>query len=385
MKILHTESSMHWGGQEFRTLLEHNYLNDHHHESWLICHPDSQLYRKAITTGAKNIIAMNLSRAYRLDIALRLLFICKFKKINIINSHSSKDSLLCLLSYLCRTPLVRSRQITNSIRKKFSYSYCCSHIIAAANAIKKILIDIGVDQQRITVIGEGVDLQEFHPKVDSAYLRKEFNIQSNDKVIINIGMIRVDKGQKYFLDAAINILKLRSDVKFILIGEATEASKPFERELVETINRHKIANHFIMAGYRNDIAEFIHLADFVVVASIGTEAQSRIVPQSFATSRTVVSTNVGGLTELVRNEINGLVIPPRDADAMSKAMMRLLNNIALKCDLESAAYTMAVHQLSFKQMMNKTITLYAEITKTHASTKMISFRSKSQVLIERNK
>jgi hypothetical protein len=52
-----------------------------------------------------------------------------------------------------------------------------------------------------------------------------------------------------------------------------------------------------MPGYRNDVAEFIHLSDLVVVASTSTEAQSR----SFATKRAVVCTNVGGLPELVKN------------------------------------------------------------------------------------
>lgn len=365
MKVLHTESSMHWGGQEFRTLLEHHYLNNHGHASWLACHPDSKLYQKALAMNTKNLIAVNPSKSWRLDVAVRLWLIVLLKKIDIINSHSAKDSSLCLPAYLLGTPLVRSRQITNAIRKKISYSHGCTHVLAAAEVIKAMLIGAGVNPQKITVIGEGVDLQEFHPKVDSDYLRKEFKIDSNDKVIINIGMIRADKGQKYFLDAAIRILKVRSDVKFFLIGEATEASKPFERELIDMIHEHRLADHFIMTGYRNDIAAFIHLSDFVVVASIGTEAQSRIVPQSFATARTVVTTDIGGLTELVSNEMNGLVVPPRDAEAMSKAMLKLLDNPSLKQNLENAAYQMAVTQLSFKLMMNKTIALYSQLISKH--------------------
>lgn len=365
MKILHTESSMHWGGQEFRTLLEHHYLNNHGHESWLACHPDSKLYQKAFAMGAKNLIAVNLSKAWRLDVAMRLWLIGQLQKIDVINSHSAKDSLLCLPAYLLGIPLVRSRQITNVIKKKFSYSHGCTHVLAAAEVIKSMLVSVGVNPHKITVIGEGVDLQEFHPSVNSDYLRKEFNLNPNDKVIINIGMIRADKGQKYFLDAAIRILKLRRDVKFFLIGEATEASKPFERALIEMIKEHQLSNHFVMTGYRNDIAAFIHLSDFVVVASIGTEAQSRIVPQSFATSRTVVTTDTGGLTELVSNEANGLVVPPRDAEAMSKAMLKLIDDQALKKNLENAAYRMAVEQLSFEQMMHKTIALYSQLISTH--------------------
>jgi glycosyltransferase involved in cell wall biosynthesis len=360
MKILHTESSMNWGGQEYRTLLEHEYLNNHGDESWLACHPESQLYQKAIARGSKNIIEINLTKAWRFDVAFRLLILCKFKRINIINSHSSKDSLLCILSYLFGSTLIRSRQITNPIKKKFSYSHCCTHVLATANVIKTMLITAGVDNQKITVIGEGVDLQEFNPNVKSEHLKKVFNIQASDKVIINIGMIRVDKGQKYFLDAATNILKSRSDVKFLIIGEATESSKSYERELAEIIKFHKIADNVIMTGYRDDIAALIHLSDFVVVASIGTEAQSRIVPQSFATSRTVVTTDTGGLTELVLNGVNGLVIPPRDAEAMSLAMQKLLENKKLKQNLEISAYKMAIEHLSFEEMMNKTKALYSK-------------------------
>jgi glycosyltransferase involved in cell wall biosynthesis len=352
---------MHWGGQEFRTLLEHQYLNSHGHESWLACHHKSQLYQRATSTGANNIIAINLSRSWRFDIAFRLLLICKFKKINIINSHSAKDSLLCVFAYLFGTPLIRSRQITNPIRKSFSYIHCCTHILASAKVIKTLLINAGVTPKKITVIGEGVNLQEFNPNVNSNYLRKEFNIQENDKVIINIGMIRADKGQKYFLDAAINILKTRADVKFFLIGQATESSKSFERELIETVNRSNIASHFIMTGYRNDIAAFISLSDFVVIASIGTEAQSRIVPQTFASKKTVVSTDTGGLTELVVDSINGLVVPAKNVEKMESAMLRLLNNQTLHDKLKDEAYKMAIDELSFEEMMNKTFKLYSQL------------------------
>jgi glycosyltransferase involved in cell wall biosynthesis len=353
---------MHWGGQEFRTLLEHNYLNNHEHESYLMCHPDSKLYKRAIDSGAKNIIAINLSRTWRLDIAWRIAYFCRLKKINIINSHSGRDSALCLPAYLFVTPLIRSRQITSPINKNWSYQHGCSHVLAAADAIKSILISTGVDHQKITVVGEGIDLKEFHPNVASEYLKKEFDIKPDDKVIINIGMMRADKGQKYFLEAAVEIAKSRSDIKFFLIGGTTsEASSQFEHEIAELIKHHHLEKSIIMTGYRNDIAEFIHLSDFVVVASTGTEAQSRIVPQTFATHKTVVSTNVGGLTELVLNEVNGLVVPPRDSVAMSKAMLRLLDDTMLKNKLESAAYLMAKKQLSFEIMMMKTINLYTKI------------------------
>jgi len=206
MNILHTECSMNWGGQEYRTVLENIFLNQNNHHSWVMCHPDSKLYHKGKELGAK-VVGLDLSSIFRIDIAFKILFFCKKHKVDIINSHGSKDSTLSFISFMFGIPLIRSRQITNPIKKKLSYEYGNTHIIAAAEAIRKILINKGISENKISVIGEGVDLKEFNPCVKSEYLRKEFNIQENEQVVVNVGMIRGDKGQQIYLEAARLILK----------------------------------------------------------------------------------------------------------------------------------------------------------------------------------
>jgi glycosyltransferase involved in cell wall biosynthesis len=359
MNILHTESSMNWGGQEFRTVLETIYLNQHGHNAWLFCHSDSQIYRKGKLLGAQ-VIAIDLTRSWRVDIAVRILFFCLKNKVTIINSHGSKDSTLCLISFIFGIPLVRSRQITNPVKKILAYKYGCTHIMAAALAIKNGLVMAGIDKNKITVVGEGVDLEIFNPDLDSAYLRTEFAVAEKDRVVVNVGMIREDKGQIYFLEAARIILEHKNDIKFFLVGEGT-GNKDIEKQLHALIKQYGIEKNFFITGYREDTAAFTHLADLVVVASIGTEAQSRVVPQAFATRKTVVSTDIGGLTELVKDEHNGLVIPPKDAAAMAAAILRLLGDERLKQVLENNAFELAVQHLSFDIMMNKTIELYGNI------------------------
>jgi len=357
MNVLHTECSMNWGGQEYRTLREHNYLNSKGHESWIMCHPDSGFFKKAKELGCSNIVAMDLSKSWNLNVAIKILRFCKTQEIDIINSHGGKDSLLCLLSFIDGIPLIRSRHITNPVRKRLSYQYGCSHVIATANATRKILVDIGVNESRVTVMGEGVDLNEFNPNNNSDYLRKEFNIRNHDKTVVNIGMIRSDKGQKYYIEATREVLKRNKDVKFFLIGEGI-GNKKLECKLRNMINTYGMAESFFMTGYRDDVAAFIHLSDFTVVASVGVEAQSLIVPQTFATRRTVVSTNVGGLTELVQDGVNGLVVPSADVKAMSSAIIRLIEDDNLRNKLQENAYVMAVNNLSFEHLMDKMINLY---------------------------
>jgi glycosyltransferase involved in cell wall biosynthesis len=347
---------MNWGGQEFRTVLETIYLNQHQHKSWLLCHPNSQIYKKGKILGA-NVIAIDLTCTWRIDIAIKILFFCLKNKIDIINTHGSKDSTLCAISYFLGIPLIRSRQITNTIKKTVAYQYGCKHIIAAAEVIKNNLVAVGVNENKITVIGEGVDINEYNPAVNSAYLKTEYKITDSDQVIINIGMIREDKGQVYFLEAARIILAQNNAIKFFIIGEGTD-NKNLENKLRSLLKQYGLENNIFITGYREDIAAFTHLADLIVVASIGTEAQSRVVPQAFATGKTVVSTDTGGLTELVKNEYNGLVVPPKNPEAMAEAISRLLNNQAFKQKLENNAFEFAKQYLSFNIMMDKTVELY---------------------------
>jgi glycosyltransferase involved in cell wall biosynthesis len=229
--------------------------------------------------------------------------------------------------------------------------------MAAAHAIKNSLVTAGINKDKITVVGEGVDVNEFNPTVDSAYLRTEFAIADSDDVVVNIGMIREDKGQIYFLEAARIILEQKDSIKFFIIGEGTD-NKNFEKQFQALIKQYGIEKNLFITGYREDIAAFTHLANVVVVASIGTEAQSRVVPQAFATGKTVVSTDIGGLTELVKDEHNGLVIPPKNAAAMAAAISRILDNKQLKQKLENNAFELAKQCLSFDTMMNKTVELY---------------------------
>lgn len=357
MNILHTECSMNWGGQEYRTLLEHDYLNSNNHKSWIMCHPESALFDRGKRAGSLNIIPMDFSKAYNLGVAFKVHFFCRKNQIDVINTHGSKDSTLSLISFLFGIPLFRSRQITSEIKKGFSYQYLATHIIAAAEAIKRILVAKNVNENKITVIGEGVDLRRYNPDLDSEDVKNEFGVTNSDVVIVNIGMIRSDKGQKHYIEAAQEVLKSHVNTKFFLIGEGA-GNRELEHELRGKVELQGLGENVIFTGYRDDVERFIHMADIVVVASTGVEAQSRIVPQAFATRRTVVSTDTGGLTELVNHEENGLVVPAGSSIAISEAIKRLIDDVGLRRKMANKAYEKAVNDLAFDKMMDKTLHLY---------------------------
>src|SRR5947209_2412551 len=169
MNVLYVESSRSWGGQEYRTCLEINWLNTHGHQAWLACDPASEVIVKARELGTR-AIALPLRRRFDPLAWWRLWRLAARLRVNLIKAFSSKDHWLALPAYLLGVPLIRARCITDPITSKwraFIFKHGCSKILADASVIKRQLVDEnGIDPAKIEVVGSAVDLQQFNPSFD---------------------------------------------------------------------------------------------------------------------------------------------------------------------------------------------------------------------------
>jgi len=224
MNILHLESSGSWGGQEYRTCLEVNWLNAHGHEAWLICDRKSGVFPKAKELGTR---ARCLPLRRRIDpiASLRIWLFCRRHRIDVIKTYSSKDHWLCLPLFFFGMPVTRARCITDSLgntNRAFIYKYGCAKIVADAQVIKKRLVEEnGISPDKIDVIGSGVDLSKFGPGHDGMKFRTEMGYSAETPIIANIGMIRSDKGQMKLMKAARLVLQHRPEARFIFVGQGT--------------------------------------------------------------------------------------------------------------------------------------------------------------------
>ena len=350
---------MHWGGQEYRTVLENVWLNGHGHEAWLGCHPESETWRLGGPLGAR-LAPFSFRKRWRMDVALRLLGFCWRRGVDIIHCHGSRDSGLAALAYGCGVPVVRSRHVSGRIRSPRSYTRFASHVIAAAEGIRDALVEGGVAAEGISVVGEGVDLEEFRPGLETAGLRAALGLTPDDAVVLNVGMLRRDKGQLTLLEA---FARLRNEFPrlHVLVAGASAGDASVAGEIEERMGALGVGHRFRLLGYRSDVAALLNLATVVAVTSIGTEAQSRVVPQAFACRRAVVATRVGGLAELVHDEETGLLIPHSDPVALADAIRRLLRDAQQREALASAGYALAQRDLSFEGAMAKTLAVYQQL------------------------
>ncbi len=202
VNILYVESSRSWGGQEYRTCLEINWLNAHGHQAWLICNPDSQVNSKASELGTR-LVTIPLQSRFDPLCSLRLWKFCRQNQIDLLKTYSSKDHWICLPLYFCGIPLSRARCITDSIGSRsraFVFKHGCSQIVADASVIKRQLIEQHrVDPAKIQVIGSAVDLERFKPPRDRAKFRREIGVGDEAPLIGNVGMIRRTKDSSNWL------------------------------------------------------------------------------------------------------------------------------------------------------------------------------------------
>ena len=351
--MLFVESSLSWGGQEYRTCLEINWLNQRGHQAWLMCDAKSEVFPKATELGSR-VHTIPLRRRFDPLASWRLWRFCCRNQIDLVKTYSSKDHWLSLPLYFLGTPMVRARCITNPVGNKwraFIYKHGCAKIVADARVIKKQLVEQNeIPPDKIAVVGSGVDLTKFAPDRDRMTLRRELGFSEETPVIVNIGMIRYDKGQTKLIKAAQIVLEQRPDARFILVGQAT-GDRWREAQLHQRISEAGLENKIIMLGYRWDTPDILAGADVVVIASLGTEASSIVLREAFAAGRPVVATKIGDVPEIVKDHDNGLTVEPENREALAGAILKFLSNKQLATHCAAKALQYARDHFSFDRMM----------------------------------
>jgi glycosyltransferase involved in cell wall biosynthesis len=359
-KVLLCESSPNWGGQEFRMVREALWLSKHGHRVLVVCGAGSRL--AAMLPGEAPGIRFQTVPSWKcLRGLVRFLAIVRQWMPDVIHVHSGRDALFAMIPHLTGKTVVRSRHITVPVQmpsqRKITYRFGCSRLIASADFIRRDLVEIvGVSQDRVDVIGEGVDCAEFHPGREGIGFRAEFGIPKEAPLFGLIAMIRSEKGHACFIKAAARVVETIPGARFMIVGDGRIPLMTKLRKMVSERFPGKSCP-IIFTGYRKDVPEVMAALDTLVVPSFH-EAQSLVIPQAFATGKPVVASCVGGIPEIVEHGKTGLLVPPGDVPGFSSAMLRLAESPDLRMRLGGAALDFARRELVFDDRMRLLLRCY---------------------------
>ena len=362
LSILMLESSRHWGGQEDRLIREARWLRKNGHRVMLACNPDAAIAPRARAAGV-DVRPVPMRANVDVPGLMSLAALVRNERPDVLHAHSSKDAWFAFWFHCRGIPVVRSRHMTlpDTMRRgrRFIYRHGCRRLIASAQFIADNMRDsIGVDPDRIDVIGECVDTEEFRPGDGSAF-RREFGIPPEAPLFGIVAMLRGEKGHRTFLHAAREVLRSHPNARFAVVGGPV-ATNSIELEL-RGILREKFAGlepkPVVMTGFREDIPSIMRAIDCLVVPS-AQEAQTLVIPQAFASGKPVIGSRVGGIPELVEDGVTGLLIPPQDPAALTAAMQKIITQPDMADRMAQAGYELARRDLAIDTKMGLLVTSY---------------------------
>ena len=303
-------------------------------------------------------------------IVLELYRLMKKKQIHVVRTHRYRSNLYGrLAAFLAGVPVIIAsvhdnyrtdkrpkRRIMNRILSKIT-----DKIVAVSEDVKEDIIRYdSIDPSKIEVIPNGIDVERFNPEKNTTDIRKEFSLEDDDIVIGFIGRIVPAKGLEYLLNALPYLKEEFKSIKLLIVGEGSLVEK-----LKESAKKNNIFDNILFTGRRRDIPEILASINIFVMPSIA-EGLPNALLEAMAMGKPIVTTEVGGIPEIVKNGFNGLLVPPRDTLSLSKAIKELISNDRLAAKLGQAARDLVHDNLSIKAIAQKWQSLYLSILKEKA-------------------
>lgn len=204
--------------------------------------------------------------------------------------------------------------------------------------------------REISVVPNGIDIKRF--KISSSGGKKA----GNSKTIIFVGRLHPVKGVQYLIEAMAIIHREMPDVKLVIVGDGTE------RLRLEELRENLDLNGCIQfAGQvpQERIPKIMHQADIFALPSL-SESFGIVIIEAMAAGLPIVTTNVGGLPELIKNWENGFVVEPKNPEAIAEKILLILNNNDLKAIISTNNITKS-QQYSWDNAVEKIISTYEKV------------------------
>lgn len=175
-----------------------------------------------------------------------------------------------------------------------------------------------------------------------------------------VGRINALKGQSTFIKAAALLLKEYPWLRFEIVGDTYRGQQKYRERLERLIEKLGIGARMHCVGFRSHIAKVLTSFDLFVMPS-ESEGLGLAAIEALASGLPVVASRVGGLTELITDQENGLLVPPKDPNALAKALKTLIDHPVLRRKFSEQGRVTVRERFSNQRMVREHLDLYQEV------------------------
>ncbi len=206
------------------------------------------------------------------------------------------------------------------------------HVVCVSQNNYQNLLKKNYPAGRLSVIANGIDLRQFSPSLTAGHLREEFGLAADDFVLAIVGRLALEKGHKVLIEAMARAVEQAPRIKLLIVGEG-----PLEPQIKAQIKQFNVSQNIILTGLRKDMPEIYRSMDALVNASF-SEGLPMTILEAMASRVPVIATKTGGVGQLIKDHVNGLLLEAGDVQALARAIGELFQNPSLRRQLADQAY-----------------------------------------------
>jgi len=213
----------------------------------------------------------------------------------------------------------------------------------------------GIDSKKICLIENGVNLERFRNNIPPDSIRESLRIKKDAFVVGTVGALTEEKGHLYLLKAIPKVVQRFPEVIFLFVGDGRE------RPSLEITTSHlNIKDRVIFAGMRKDVPEILSILNVFVLPSLN-EGLPMALLEAQAAQIPVVATRVGAIPDVLEDGVTGILIPPKDPQAIAEAITMILSNKNFASEIAQKGFERVRDNFSSEKMGSKYHSIYKEL------------------------
>jgi len=359
LSILHTESSLGWGGQEIRVLTEARGVAGRGHEVTLAAPAQSRIFAEAPRFGVRARALPIARKGARGVLALRSLI--TRHRFDVVNTHSSTDAWLVALacaSLGTAPPAVRTRHISAPLpdnrATRWLYEKATARVVTTGEKLRRqVIAQTGIDPRRVLSVPTGIDLSQFRPG-DRAAARAATGLPATASIVGIVATLRSWKGHRYLLQAFATMRN--PDAVLAIVGDGPQ------REAIEGEARTLgIASQVRFAGNQADVVPWMQSFDVFCLPSYANEGVPQALMQAMACGIPVLTTPVGIIDEIVEAGVTGVLVPPQNEVRLRVELANLLADAPRREALGTRAAATARERFGDTLMVDRMLQVFSEV------------------------
>ena len=376
MKVLHIITRFVQGGADENTISTVQGLLKQNHEVDLIVGGESDFTYLEEHNGINHFVVPELKRDinpfYDVVAFWKIRDIIKKNKYDIVHTHTAKAGILGrFAAWVTRTPTiihtlhgVTFHDFLNPLTKRFyiwleRITGCFTDVfITVGDDLKKTYINNKIGQvEKYVTIRSGMEIDKFSQagngnKDLNLFENQQFKLADRRVMIGTVARLEHRKGHIYLLKTASKIIKQFPNAKFFIVGDGF-----YREQLEEEAQRLGLTKNVQFLGFRKDIHNLLSSFDIFILTSLW-EGLPRVLVQAAAAGKPIVTFDVQGANEVVKNGVNGFVVPVKDVEMLTRKIIYLIENPGVAIDMGGTGRRIVGDSWDSQKMIQEISELY---------------------------